>query len=195
MEQRASRCLPGAREKLCVASFLDQLVREQYAMVLSFCITLLARRDEAEDLAQEVFLVAWRKREQFDPSRPPGPWLRGIARNLARNLARRAHPVSFVGDAALEWLEEVYHRIESRPADQWADKLEALDACLAELDEADRYCLSLRYQQGCSYEELGTRLGTSLANVKKRLYRLRRRLADCVLRKLEVADERRHPTA
>jgi len=174
-----------------VTSFLDQFVREQYAMVLSFCTALLGRREEAEDLAQEVFLVAWRKREEFDARLPPGPWLRGIARNLARNAARRSRPVAFVGDATLEWLEEVHHRIEARPGDQWVDKLEALDACLAELDEADRRSLSLRYHERCSYEEIGARLKTSLANVKKRLYRARRRLADCVLGKLEGADGRR----
>ncbi|MBM4042677.1 MAG: sigma-70 family RNA polymerase sigma factor [Planctomycetes bacterium] len=167
-----------------MTGFLDNLVREQYAMVLSFCTMLMGDRGEAEDLAQEAFLVACRRAEEFDASRPAGPWLRGIARNLARNAARRARPVALVGDATLEWLEEIHQRIESRPGDQWADKLEALDACLAELDEADRSALALLYHERCSYEEIGARLKTSLANVKKRLYRARRRLADCVLDKL-----------
>ncbi|MBM4031965.1 MAG: sigma-70 family RNA polymerase sigma factor [Planctomycetes bacterium] len=171
-----------------MSSVLDQWVRQQYPMVLSFCTSLVGRRAEAEDLAQEVFLVAWRKRGELRPSLPPGPWLRGIARNLARNARRRAQPVAFVGDAALEWLEGVYRRIEAPPGEQWADRLDALEACLAELDEADRLHLSLRYDGGCSYDEISARLKTSLESVKKRLYRARRRLADCVLGKLEVAD-------
>lgn len=178
-----------------MASFLDQHVRENYQMVLSFCTTLLGRRDEAEDLAQEVFLVAWRKRSEFDTRLPPGPWLRGIARNLARNIARRASPVAFVDDATLQWLEEVYRRIESRPGDRWGDKLDALNTCMAELDEADRLALSLRYREQCSYEEIAARLKTSLQSVKKRLYRARQRLADCVLGRLGMADGGRAPNA
>lgn len=184
-----------ARGKLGVGSLADQLVREQYPMVLAFCTSLLGSRGEAEDLAQEVFLMAWRKRAGFDRRLPAGPWLRGIARNLARNAARRNQPVAFLDDAALEWLEGAYRRIESRAGERWADKLDALEACLAQLGEADRSCLSLRYYEECSYEEIAARLGTSLENVRKRLYRARRRLAECVLGKIEVDDERRQPTA
>ena len=167
---------------------LDQLVREQYAMVLSFCTMLLGGRSEAEDLAQEVFLVACRRSDDFDASRPAGPWLRGIARNLARNAARRRHPVSYLSGSALDWVESVYRRIEARPGQAWADRLDALVECLAALVERDRSFISLHYFQGQSYQEISTRLETSVENVRKRLYRVRRRLADCVLRRLEVSD-------
>jgi len=178
-----------------VTGFLDNLVREQYAMVLSFCTMLMGERGEAEDVAQEVFLVACRRAEQFDPSRPAGPWLRGIARNLARNAARRRHPVACLGDSTLDWLDGVYQCIEARPGQEWVDRLEALELCLAALGEADRTYIALHYLQGHSYQEVSARLETSLANVKKRLYRVRRRLADCVLAKLEVTDGHTTPTA
>ena len=164
-------------------------------MVLSFCTMLVGGRGEAEDLAQEVFLVVCRKFERFDASRPAGPWLRGIARNLARNAGRRSYPVSYLSHSALEWLEGVCRRIEARPGQQWASKLDALEECLAELAEADRSYISLHYHQGHSYQEISSILKTSVENVKKRLYRVRRRLADCVLGRLEVSDARPAPNA
>ena len=157
-------------------------------MILSFCTMLLGARGEAEDLAQEVFVVACRRSEDFDASRPAGPWLRGIARNLARNASRRRHPVSYLSGAALDWLESVCRRIDARPGEAWADKLDALRECLAALVETDSSYISLHYFQGHSYQEIGERLETSVENVRKRLYRVRRRLADCVLRRLEVSD-------
>jgi RNA polymerase sigma-70 factor (ECF subfamily) len=171
-----------------VSVSLDQLVREQYAMVLSFCTMLMGGRADAEDLAQEVFLVACRRSEVLDDTRPPGPWLRGVARNLARNAARRRHPVFYLSDGVLEWLDGVYRRIEARPGQGWSDRLDALRECLAALAETDRRYVSLHYFQGHSYREISGLLDTSVANVRKRLYRVRRRLADCVLRRLEVSD-------
>ncbi len=47
-------------------------------------------RADAEDLAQEALLVAWRERDRFDPARSLDAWLYGIARNVYRNHARRA---------------------------------------------------------------------------------------------------------
>ena len=113
---------------------------------------------------------------------------RATLRNLARNLARRRHPVSYLSDSALEWLESVCRRIEARPGQAWADRLDALVECLAALAERDRSFISLHYFKGRSYQEISARLQTSVENVRKRLYRVRRRLADCVLRRLEVSD-------
>jgi len=170
------------------AGSLDGFVCDHYAMVLSFCSALLGDRSEAEDLAQEVFLVACRKLDQFDASRPAGPWLRGIARNLARNIAREKHPLSYLDNEALVWLEEMYSRVEARAGRTGLDKQDALGECLGALPEADREYIRMRYQQGRSYSEISTSLQTSVENVKKRLYRIRRRLADCVLDRLGGAN-------
>jgi hypothetical protein len=46
---------------------------------------------DAEDLAQEVFLVMWRRWGQLDQQRPMRPWLAAIAFNLVGNRLRRLH--------------------------------------------------------------------------------------------------------
>ncbi|MEM9700850.1 MAG: sigma-70 family RNA polymerase sigma factor, partial [Planctomycetota bacterium] len=49
---------------------------------------VLRDRAAAEDVTQEAFLVAYRKLDEYDPARPFGAWLAGIARNLLRNELR-----------------------------------------------------------------------------------------------------------
>lgn len=58
--------------------------------VFRLAYLLLGDPDEAEDVAQETFLRAYRSLKSFDPSRPLRPWLLSIAANLARNKQRSA---------------------------------------------------------------------------------------------------------
>ncbi len=62
--------------------------REHYPFVLRALVGLGVTPIDADDVAQEVFVVAHRRRTQFDPSRPARAWLYGIARGLARNRRR-----------------------------------------------------------------------------------------------------------
>lgn len=79
--------------------------REHYPFVLRALVCLGVTPIDADDVAQEVFVVAHRRRADFDHERPPRAWLYGIARRLARSR-RRAHttdaldalPAATVGD-------------------------------------------------------------------------------------------------
>ena len=93
-------------EELCSASAegdeaaFAELVRRYQSCVCAITFAATGRRDLGEDLAQETFIIAWRKLAGIkDPSRV-GPWLCGIARNLGRKSHRRRvdHPLD-EGDA------------------------------------------------------------------------------------------------
>ncbi|HEY1812913.1 MAG TPA: sigma-70 family RNA polymerase sigma factor [Kofleriaceae bacterium] len=62
---------------------------ETVEKVLCHLLRFGSSRADAEDLAQEALLVAWRERARFDPARSLDGWLYGIARNVYRNHARR----------------------------------------------------------------------------------------------------------
>lgn len=62
--------------------------REHYPFILRALVGLGVTPIDADDVAQEVFVVAHRRRADFDPARPPRAWLYGIARGLARNRRR-----------------------------------------------------------------------------------------------------------
>ncbi len=79
--------------------------RDHYPFVLRALVGLGVTPIDADDLAQEVFVVAHRRRREFDPTRPARAWLYGIARGLARNRRRARKddaldvlPIAALGD-------------------------------------------------------------------------------------------------
>ena len=66
----------------------EALVRAHQTPVFRLAYLLLGSADEAEDVAQETFIRAYRSLGRFDTSRPLRPWLFKIAANLARNQRR-----------------------------------------------------------------------------------------------------------
>ena len=72
------------------AAAWEPLVREHQEAVFRLSYLLLGDPDDAEDVAQETFLRAWKHLKRFDPTRPLRPWLLSIASNLASNRRRSA---------------------------------------------------------------------------------------------------------
>ena len=66
----------------------DALVREHQQGAFRLAYLFLGNASEAEDVAQEAFVRAYRAFDRFDPARPFRPWLLSIVANLARNRRR-----------------------------------------------------------------------------------------------------------
>lgn len=66
----------------------EPLARAHQDAVFRLCYLLLGDPDDAEDIAQETFLRAWKHLRRFDPARPLRPWLLSIASHLASNRRR-----------------------------------------------------------------------------------------------------------
>ena len=83
----------------------EQLVERYQARLIAVLQHLTQRRDQAEDLAQEVFLRVFRARKRYEPGAKFSTWLFTIANNVAsnsrRSLARRkeVHLVGAAGDS------------------------------------------------------------------------------------------------
>ena len=138
---------------------------------------------EAEDLAQEVFVTAYRKIGEFDSERPLAPWLRSIAFNLLRNHWRkfRAHAVG--GNAELAALLDQRVAAECGP-ERESSLLAALRDCLERLDGPARELVQRRYADEQSVRELSTQLHRGYSALTMQLHRLRESLADCIERKV-----------
>lgn len=144
---------------------------------------------EAEDLAQEVFLTAYRKLAEFDPERPLAPWLRSIALNLLRNHWRkfRARPVG--GNAELAGLLDQQIAADCGP-EREPLLHGALRDCLERMDGPARELLHRRYGEEESVRELADRLQRGYSALTMQLHRLRELLADCIgqkMRKPEIS--------
>ena len=137
----------------------------------------------ADDLAQEVFVTAFRKIRQFRGDGCLDAWLRGIAMNLLRNYKRK-HREEYIG-GSME-LETLTSR-RPQPMESAGPSLEALGDCLAELGGDVRDLLEKRYVQGVSVKELSQRTGRGYSALTMQFHRLREILAECIEAKLEEA--------
>ena len=121
---------------------LSELVKQYQGNVRACLAVRLTNRHEAEDLAQEVFLVAFRKLNEFDADKPFGPWIRTIAFYLLRNFWRKHKPEPVGGAAELQILidEEIGLHYSERNE---SDTLAALKICTKKLDDGLKQILHL----------------------------------------------------
>lgn len=160
------------------------LARENSRMLLAFLRTLVDDPAAVDDLYQETLLVAWRRLEEVDLSKPFGPWLRGVAARLALAHYRKQKALpSFWSDEVLAHVEGRFQAISMRAGDTWEEKTVALHECVESLSAPHKLAVRGRYFRGLSLEELADLLETSVEACKKRLVRERKLLAECLRRK------------
>jgi RNA polymerase sigma factor (sigma-70 family) len=135
---------------------------------------------DADDIAQEAFVTAWRKLASFEGRSTFRVWVTGIGFRIARD-ARRAHGRSAARDAA--WLSEQDDGDAS--AAPLADRIALADA-MATLPDEQRAAVALCLGEGFSHAEAAVILKTPLGTVKSHVTRGRERL----LRVLEDGDGR-----
>ncbi len=123
---------------------------------------------EAEDVAQEALLRAWRRRATLRDRTARAKWLAALVRNEAfrvHNLRRAA---------AVE-LHEVEHGAEDEQVAAVAERAD-LQAALERLDETERVLVRLRYDEDMTQAKIADRLGLPEGTVKIRLHRVRAKL-------------------
>ena len=136
-------------------------------------------RDVADDLAAETFLVAFRKRDRFDPGRGNvRPWLYGIATTLVgqhrREETRRYRALARAGRRVLDTAEGYDDRIVDAVTAERATR--HLAAALAHLRRGDRDVLLLVAISDLSHHEVALALDIPYGTVGSRLSRARREL-------------------
>lgn len=176
-EARLIRAAQGGDE----AAFTE-IVRRYQRAVYRLAHGLTRNAADADDLAQETFVRAYRALERFRAGEPLYPWLSRITMNLAFSLFRhrRRRP-----ETALEPLVEAGQQwgVEDDPLEHAAgrEQREQLQAAFGELSEEHQAVLSLRALEGLSYEEIAGTLQVPVGTVMSRLSRarseLRQRLA------------------
>lgn len=164
------------------------LVRE-HAQMLHVYVRCLITPNEIDDIVQDTLATAWKNLSKFDRSKPFGPWLRGIARNLTLAHHRKTRMALVPYDPAwLLTLEDQCAALHRQPGDTLDDKLGVLRNCIEQLPEPYRQTIRLRYQDEISGEPLAHRLQISLENLKKRLQRGKQWLLECLTGKLKTQE-------
>jgi RNA polymerase sigma-70 factor, ECF subfamily len=139
----------------------EALIRRFQRRVHGFAYQHLHDPDEAQDLAQEVFVRLYRALDRYDSQRPFEPWFWKLAANVALNYVRRRVP-SPSPVAGEGW-----------GGDEGRSESEDLREALGELDPANRLALLLHYYSGLSLEEVAAALKIGVPALKSRMHRSR----------------------
>jgi RNA polymerase sigma-70 factor (ECF subfamily) len=153
-----------------------------------FLIRMTGSRTDAEDLTQEVFVRLVRRIADYQHDGRFEPWLFRIAANLARDRLRRLkrtpkHVAGPLGDEEADDFGESRQAMgdeavpDASAAMSLLEDVDALNAALARLPEAEREVIMLRHFSEMSFREIaeltGTPLGTALARAHRGLAKLR----------------------
>ena len=166
----------------------EALVRLHDRRVFALIGSFLWRRQDVEDLAQEVFLKAYLAIGRFRPGAPFGPWLHRIAVNACYDHLRR---IRRRPELALDDLGEREKMHLSAGIDS-GDRVAARDLAeriLATLPPKDRLAITLREVQGFEIAEVASALGCSRAAAKVRLFRARRAMQGALRRLIRQEEE------
>ena len=168
-------------------SAFDQLVLRHQQTVYAVAVRMLGDRDEAQDVAQDVFVRAYQGLSGFRQEARLSTWLVSITMNLCRNRrrwwARRRRVIVASIDDPVDTDEGSVTQQVADPAPLPRETVarreqhRLLMATLQLLDQPEREVIVLRDIQGYSYEEIAQMLGCELGTVKSRLSRAR-----CALR-------------
>jgi len=160
------------------AEAFSRLVQVHYARVWRFLIKWVKNRDDAEELAQETFLAAWRNLAGFRADAQFSTWLLGIALNLARNHHNRSPARRWEVELDESAHLEIPATRSSDPLVQWEQKssLQALQAAIERLPADMREAIVLIRLEGLSLEQAAGILGVPVGTVKSRLSRAKDKL-------------------
>lgn len=150
-------------------------------LLTAYVGSLVADFSIAEDIVQEVAVAVARQFDVVQAQRPFMPWVFGIARNqMKMHLREKYRRVVVFNSEALDQVEAAYLGVEQEAG----ERREALRFCTEKLNHKARQLVECRYASGLGPAEIADRVGTTPNTVSVALARIRRHLADCILRYL-----------
>jgi len=171
----------------------EHVVARHERAVYTLLHRMTGSAEDAEDLAQETFLKAYRALAQFDRKRPFRPWILRIAANAAHQHARRHRRVLVVSldDEFGEPIDIADDRA-AVPGDDLARMQDAnlLARAVAELRGESAALFHLHYREELAVETIAETLGKRPNTVAVALHRLRQQLRHAVERLITMEERR-----
>jgi RNA polymerase sigma-70 factor (ECF subfamily) len=163
----------------------EQLVRDHQAMVFRTLLRLTGRRENVDDLAQDVFLRLYRALPSFRGESLITTYLYRIAVNVAQDEWKRRRRMDrshvSLSDETSAWEERLAH--PDRNAEQQIEEREfqqTVEEQLQSLSQIERTILILYHQEERSYEQISYALGMPIGTVRTHLHRGRKKLREAI---------------
>jgi len=145
----------------------EKLYEMHIGRVFALCVRLCGDRDMAEDLAQEAFVLAWRKLGSFRGDSAFGSWLYRITTNTVLSYLRKQKPFRNMLDV---------DKIEEQGQKEDIGLRISLDDAIAGLPDGARAVFVLYSLEGYTHDEIGELLGIAQGSSKAQLHRARQLL-------------------
>jgi RNA polymerase sigma-70 factor (ECF subfamily) len=164
------------------ATAFAELLRRNWSYVFGRCYRRLRDRQDAEDLAQEVFLRVYRGRKSYQPRAKFSTWLYHITQNLLRNTirSRRRHPCVHLDSLACSPL--LVNHLFRNPCESPSQPIERAEVAkivrnaVSHLAHRQRRAVELQQFHNSSYEQVAAKMDMSPKAAKSLLYRARNQL-------------------
>lgn len=169
----------GDREKYRI------LVDRYSAMVFHIVRGFVKDEDEAEELAQQIFVKTYEKLTSFDHKSKFSSWLYMIAKNhcrdYAKNIRRENKRFSEMEVHELEaQLPESEAADQQVEANEWSDLLQQ---ALSHINQDYAEAFLMKYRDGMSYKAMSKRLDATVSALKVRVHRARKELKEFIEQK------------
>jgi len=157
-------CLDGRQHAF------EELVRRHQDAVFGLAVSMTRNHEDAADMAQDAFIRAYNKLEQYNPDYSFRSWILRICANLTKNLFR-----SRTRRRNMEERHMVQVEIEQDAAEP---DFQALEEALAKLPPKLGAPLRLKYMEGLPYDEVAKILGVGVSAAKMRVLRAKKMLVE-----------------
>ena len=168
----------------------EHIVLQTERSVYNLALSILKKKEDAEDVTQEAYLRLWRVASELKLEGSLKLYILRTAHNLAldiiRKNSRRAEVDTVILDSDGEFeLDIADDSPDSRPDASYLRKVEkeTVQQSIEELPEAARKIIVLRDIEGLSYTEIAAMLGIAEGTLKSKLFRARERLRKIILSK------------
>ena len=166
------------------------LVDRHKDLVYTLALKMLTNKEEAEEIAQDTFIKAYQSLNQFKGESKFSTWLYKITYytcldRLKKN--KREKTISYIEDFSAHQTKAIENILDSIDENE---RNKDIQECIGELPSEDAFLLTLYYFDGQSIEEIAKVIDISTDNVKVKLFRIRKKLATILKRRLapEILD-------
>lgn len=180
-EMLAIRTLQGE------VSAYEELINRYSKSVFGIIYRMTGNHQDAEDIAQDVFITVYQKLYQFDDSKKFGPWIHKIAINTCISTLRKKKKVvtlNFDEGYMKQYEQDNYSYHDDPELIFERSELKAeIESALLELPENYRLIIVLRYQMDLNNQEIAEIIGVSRENVEVKVHRARKALRRIILKR------------
>lgn len=165
--------------------FVELIVKFERPL-MRYIRSLVPRLDDAEEVWQATAIVLWEKFDEFDHEREFLPWAQKFAYFESLKLRRKiARDRMVFSESAMQVIADTHQASQ----DHLDRRSRALKTCMENLEGNDVALLRSRYDSEITIGELASQLETTAKTLYRRLDRIRDKLAQCVRRRVALAEE------